>query len=272
MSRSIWRGDISFGLVTIPVALHPAEERNELAFHLLDGRDLAPISQQRVNSVTGDVVPWEEVVKGYEYEDGHYVVVTDGDFRAANVEATQTIDVVAMVRAEEIDPVYFDHPYYLVPASKAARKPYAILREALARTGRVGIASVVIRTRQHAVALIPDGDAIVLDVLRYGFEIRGVEDLDLPGRDLESLGVIEAELELAGQLVAAMVRPWEPEKFHDTFREDVLALIRKKIETGEVAAPPPVPEAPPTGGEVVDIMALLKKSVEERRSAASGSA
>lgn len=271
MSRSIWRGDISFGLVTIPVALHPAEERNELAFHLLDGRDLAPISQQRVNSVTGEVVPWEEIVKGFEYEDGHYVVVTDGDFRAANVEATQTIDVLAMVRAEEIDPVYFDHPYYLVPASKAARKPYAILRETLARTGRIAIASVVIRTRQHIVALIPDGDALVLDVLRFAHELRGVEDLELPGRDLQELNVTEAELELADQLVAAMIGPWEPEAYRDTYRDDVMALIRQKIETGEVAAPPPVPEEAPAGGQVVDIMSLLKRSVEERRAAVTGS-
>ncbi|MHB1342629.1 MAG: non-homologous end joining protein Ku [Coriobacteriia bacterium] len=268
MSRSIWRGDISFGLVTIPVALHPAEERKELAFHLLDGRDLAPISQQRVNSVTGEVVPWEEIAKGFEYEDGHYVVVTDSDFRAANVEATQTIDVLAMIHAEEIDPVFFDHPYYLVPASKAARKPYAILRETLARTGRVGIASVVIRTRQHIVALIPDGDAIVLDVLRFAHELRGTDDLELPGRDLAELNVTEAELELADQLVAAMVGPWEPEQYRDTYRDDVMALIRQKIETGEVAAPLPVAESAPSGGQVVDIMSLLKRSVEERRAAA----
>lgn len=271
MSRSIWRGDISFGLVTIPVAVHPAEERSELAFHLLDGRDLVPISQQRVNSVTGEVVAWEEIVKGYEYEDGHYVVVTDSDFRAANVEATQTIDVQAMVRARDIPPVYFDHPYYLVPAGKAARKPYAILRETLLRADRVAVGSVVIRTRQHTVALIPDGDVLVMDVLRFAHELRDAGELDVPGSDLEALGVTTAEMELASQLVSAMDGPFDPTVFRDTYREDVLALIRRKLETGEVVAPPPVPEEVPAGGEVVDIMALLKKSVEERR-AASGSA
>ncbi len=266
MSRSIWKGDISFGLVTIPVSLHPAEERDELAFHLLDGRDMAPVKQERVNGITGEQVPWEEIVKGFEYEAGRYVVVTDEDFRAADVEATRTVDVLAMVRAEEISALFFDHPYYLAPASKAARKPYAILRDTLERTGYVGVASIVIRTRQHLAALMPLGDALVLDILRFPYEIRSAEDLDLPARDDAALGVTDAEMTLASQLVEAMVATWDPSAYHDTYREELLALIKRKVETGEVSAPP-VAEERPAAGEVVDIMSLLKRSIDERKAA-----
>ncbi|TDB39482.1 MAG: Ku protein [Actinobacteria bacterium] len=266
MPRSIWKGDISFGLVTIPVSLHPAEERNELAFHLLDGRDMAPVKQQRVNSVTGEEVPWEDIVKGYEHEPGRYVVVTDEDFRAADVEATRTVDVLAMVRAEEISALFYDHPYYLAPASQAARKPYAILRDTLTQTGYVGVASIVIRTRQHLAALMPLGDALVLDVLRYPYEIRSADDLDLPG-DPAGLGVTAAEMSLASQLVDAMTGPWNPSAYRDTYREALLALIKRKVETGEVLEPPPVAEERPAAGEVVDIMSLLRRSLDERRAA-----
>lgn len=266
MPRSIWKGDISFGLVTIPVSLHPAEERNELAFHLLDGRDMAPIKQTRVNSITGESVPWEEVVKGYEYEPGHYVVVTDEDFRAADVEATRTVDVLAMVRAEEISTLFYDHPYYLAPASKAARKPYAILRDTLVKTGYVGVASIVIRTRQRLAALMPLGDAIVLDILRYPHEIRSADELELPGSDVAELGVTDAEMNLAGQLVEAMTGPWDPSAYHDTYRESLLKLITRKVETGEVLVPEAAEERP-AAGEVVDIMSLLKRSLDERKAA-----
>jgi len=267
MPRSIWKGDISFGLVTIPVSLHPAEERKELSFNLLDGRDLAPIKQQRVNSVTGEIVPWEEVVKGFEYDPGRYVIVTDDDFRAANVEATQTIDVLAMVRAEEISPLYFEHPYYLAPASKAARKPYALLRDTLAETGYVGVTSVVIRTRQHVAALMPVGDVLVLDMLRFAHELRSADGLDVPGHDAAELGITEAEMKLAGQLVESMVGTWNPEEYRDTYRDEVLALIKRKVETGEIEAPPSPAGPSEARGEVVDIMGLLKRSLDERRAA-----
>jgi DNA end-binding protein Ku len=266
MPRSIWKGDICFGLVTIPVALHPAEERNDLAFHLLDGRDMEPIRQERVNSVTGEAVPWDAVVKGYEYEPGSYVIVTDEDFRAADVKATRTVDVLAMVRVEEISTLFYDHPYYLAPASTAARKPYAILRDTLARSGFVGVASIVIRTRQHLAALLPVGDALVLDILRFPYELRDADDLDLPGADLPSLGVTDVEMDLASQLVDAMTAPWDPSAYRDTYREALLDLIRRKVETGEVSAPVS-PLEQPALGEVVDIMALLKRSLDERRAA-----
>ena len=195
------------------------------------------------------------------------MVVTDDDFRAANVEATQTIDVLAMVRAEEISTLYYDHPYYLAPSSKAARKPYALLRDTLARTGYVGVASVVIRSRQHLAALLPVGDALVLDMLRFAHELRAADDLELPGHEAE-LGMTEAELALAGQLVEAMVGKWAPEKYRDTYQDDLLGLIKRKIETGEVSVPAPRVERP--AGEVVDIMSLLKRSLDERRAAGNG--
>lgn len=261
MPRSIWNGAISFGLVTIPVTLHPAQTTDEVRFHLLDGRDMAPVKQQRVNSVTGEEVPWEEVVKGYEYAEGSYVVVTEDDFRAADVEATQTIDILAAVHAEEIGLAYYDKPYYLAPATKAARKPYALLRETLRESGYVGVATVVIRTRQHLAALVPVGDALVVDLLRWQHELRDATELDLPGEDLGALGVNEAERKLASQLVEALVSAWDPTAYHDSYRERLMALIERKVETGEVSEAPQ-PAATPAP-DVVDIMDLLKRSVEQ---------
>ena len=268
MPRSIWTGDISFGLVTIPVEVHPAEEPRELAFHQLDRRDLAPVKQKRVNAVTGEEVPWEEVVKGYEYDPGQYVVVTDDDLRAANVEATRTIDIVAMVKAEEIPLSYFDKPYFLTPATPAARKAYAILRETLARSGYIALSYIVIRTRQRVAALVPTGDALMLEILRFPHELRSANDIEFPLADLGELGVTEKELALAGQLVEAMVEPFDPSKLTDSFRDDVLDLIERKVTTGEVAAVSEPPEAPPAeGGEVVDMMALLKRSLDVAKGA-----
>ncbi len=270
MPHAIWNGSVSFGLVTVPVSLHAAEERNDLTFKLLDSRNMAPVKQERVNSVTGDPVPWEEVVKGYEYETGRYVVVTDEDFRAADVEATQTIDVLAMVHAETIPLTYYDKPYYLVPATKAARKPYALLRAALVDSGYVGVASVVIRTRQHLAALVVRGDALVLDLLRWPHELRGTDGLDIPGTDLDELGVTDKEVALAGQLVDALATEWEPERYVDTYRQRLLALIERKVETGTVEAPPEPAERPEQPGELVDMTELLKRSLEKASADAKG--
>jgi len=261
MPRAIWKGSISFGLVTIPVTLDPGARRSELKFHMLDGRDDAPVRYVRVNERTGEEVPWEDIVKGYEYEKDSYVIVTDDDFRAANVKATETVDIIDFVRAEEIDPRYFDTPYYLEPR-KEGRKAYALLREALRKSGYVAIAKVVVKTRQHLAAIIVLGDLLLLEQLRYPYELRDPAELDLPSRNLQELGVVEKELEMAGQLVESMVGRWEPEKYKDTYRDDLLALIDKKAKVGEIEAPAAA-LAEERGGEVVDIMSLLKKSVEE---------
>ena len=267
MPHAIWRGTISFGLVTIPVSLLAAEQPRELAFHLLDGRDMAAVRNKRVNERTGEEVPWEHIVKGYEFEEGRWVVVTDDDLRAANVEATQTIDVLAAVCASEIDPEFFDKPYYLQP-DKAGRKAYALLRESLRRAGRVALAKVVIRTRQHLAALVPHRDVLLLEVLRYPYELRDAALLDLPEADLAASGVTEAESALADQLVATISKPFRADapEYRDTYHDDVLALIERKASGGEVAT---VAEtAPPKeGGEVVDIVALLKASLDEAKRA-----
>jgi DNA end-binding protein Ku len=266
MPHAIWRGTISFGLVTIPVSVLTAEQPRELALHLLDDRDMASVHNKRVNALTGDEVPWEHVAKGFEVQEGHWVVVTDDDVRAANVEATQTIDVLAAVCASEIDPEYFDKPYYLQP-EKAGRKAYALLRDSLRRAGRVAVAKVVIRTRQHLAALIPEGDALLLEILRYPYELRAVSELDLPQADAKEAGATAAEAALADQLVATISKPFDaaaPE-YRDTYHDDLLALIQRKASGAEIAAPPePSLEG---GGKVVDIVELLKASLDEAKKA-----
>jgi DNA end-binding protein Ku len=267
MPHAIWKGTISFGLVTIPVDLLAAEQARELAFHLLDDRDMAPIRNKRVNEQTGEDVPWEHVTRGMEVEEGSWVVVTDDDMRAADVEATQTIDVLAAVCAEEIDPKYFDKPYYLQP-EKAGRKAYVLLREALKKARRVALAKVVVRTRQRLAALVPDGDVILLEMLRYPYELRDMADLDLPGADAAETGVTPAEVALAAQLVDTISKPFDPAapEYRDTYHDELLALIQRKAKGGEVIVPA-APAAVEEGGTVVDIAALLKRSLEEAKKA-----
>ncbi len=269
MPRPIWKGTISFGLVTIPVALLPAVQPRELSFHLLDGRDLSPVHNKRVSERTGDEVAWEHIVKGFEIEKGRFVVVTDDDLRAANVEATQTIDVLAAVCADDIHPEFFDAPYYLQP-EKAGRKAYMLLREALASAKRVALAKIVIRTRQHLAALVPDGDLLLLDLLRYPYELRDVAELDVPGHDaaaIKAAGVTKAELELAEQLVATISKPFEPAapEYRDTYRDDLMALIDRKAAGTAPAPPAPAPAA--ESAKVVDIVELLKKSLDDAKRA-----
>lgn len=268
MPHAIWRGAISFGLVTIPVTLYPAEERRDLAFRMLDGRDATPVRQRRVNERTGEEVPWEDIVKGYEVEEGRFVIVTEEDLRAADVEATQTIDVISAVCAEEIDPAFFDKPYYLEP-TRAGRKAYALLREALKRVERVALAKVVIRTRQHLAALVPNGPMLMLEILRYPHELRAADSLELPTEDITEAGVTEDELAMATQLLQTISRPFDPaaEEYRDTYRDALLALIERKAEGGEVAEPaePAAGAASGAGAEVVDIASLLRASLEAAR-------
>lgn len=262
MPQTIWSGAISFGLVTIPVTMHAAERPRELAFHLLDGRTLGRVHNRRVDE-SGHEVAWEDVVRGYEVEPGRWVVVTDEDLRAANVEATRTIDVLAAVCADEIAPELFDTPYYLVP-ERSGRKAYALLRDTLADERRAALAKVVIRTRQHLAAIVPRGDALVLELLRYPYELRGTADLDVPARGATDDAASGAEVELARQLVRAIERHFDVDDpaYSDTYHDDLLALIQAKAEAPDVARPAPasVPvEAP------ADIVALLKQSLEDAR-------
>jgi DNA end-binding protein Ku len=259
MARSIWKGSISFGLVNIPVGLYTAEKSKELHFNLLDRRNLAPIHYQRVNSETGKEVPWEDTVRGFEFEPKRYVVLSDDDLKRANPESTQTIEIIDFVDLAEINPVYFEKPYYLAPERKGA-KSYALLRETLRRSGKVGIAKVVIRTRQHLAAVVPHDDAIVLDLMRFQDELRDASELDLPaGRQ----GLTEKELKMAERLVEAMVDTWDPERYRDDYRVDLEALIDARVEAGELeAGAAKAPPRRPSRGKVVDLMSLLKRSVE----------
>ena len=266
MPRAIWKGTISFGLVTIPVGLFSAVAPRELAFHLLDARDLSPVRNKRVNENTGEEVPWESVAKGFDLGSGQWVTLSDEDFAAANVRATRTIDVLGAVCARDVAPEFFDTPYFLAPETQGA-KAYALLREALRSADRVAIGQIVIRSRQRLCALVPEDDALLLVVLRYPYELRAAGDLDLPGSDLSSLGVTDAELALARQLVATIETDWDPDSYHDTYHDDLFALIQRKAAGETVAIVEPAAERP---GEVIDIMDLLKRSVEDARAAKAG--
>jgi DNA end-binding protein Ku len=258
MARAIWKGSITFGLVNIPVGLFSAEKREEVSFHLLDRRNMARVRYKRVNEKTEKEVPWEETVRGFEYEEGQYVVLTDEDLRRASPEKTQTVDILDFVDLEEIDPRYFDKPYYLAPEKRGA-KSYALLRETLRRTRKIGIASVVIRTKQYLAAVTVHEDVLVLEILRYGHELRAWEDLDLPkGKE----GVSDRELQMAERLVEGMVSEWDPDRYRDTYVEDMMALIKRRIKSGKTEEIDETPVKRPEGAKVVDLMALLKQSVE----------
>jgi len=273
MARAIWKGSISFGLVSIPVGLFSAETRDEISFRQLDKRNLAPVGYKKYNKQTGKEVELDDIVKGYEYEDERYVLISDEDLKRANPEKTQTVDITDFVNLDDIDPEYFDKPYYLAPLKKNA-KAYALLREALKRSGKVGIAKVVIRSREYLGAVIPHNEVLVLEILRYPHEIRGVDDLELPGDELEKMGVTDREVKMAEMLIDGMTAEWDPSKYHDTYRDDLMALIHKKIESGqtEVLDESPAPEVDAEPKGVIDIMSLLKKSVEATSKHKSGAA
>lgn len=265
MSRVLWKGAISFGLVHIPAGLYSAEKRNSFDLTMVDRRNMKPIGFKRYNKETGEEVPRDQIVKGYEYEKDRYVILTDEDFRQANVEATQTVDILRFVDEEDIAPMYFESPYYLAPEARG-EKGYVLLRDILKQTHKVGIANVVISTRQYVAALLPINDMILMNTLRYANEVQDAKDLDiLPKKSLE---VTAKEREMAVKLVEEMTGEWDPKDYHDTYREDLLKLIEKRIKTGrtEMIGDPEGEEveAPPKRGKVVDLMALLKRSVQDK--------
>jgi DNA end-binding protein Ku len=273
MPRVVWKGAIVFGLVHIPVNLYPGARAQTLDLDLIDKRDFSPVGYQRINKVTGEEVSQEDIVKGYQYEKGEYVVVTEEDMRQANVAATQTVDIHGFVALDEIQPWFFDTPYYLEP-DKRGEKGYALLREVLRKAGRVGIASVVIRSRQHLAAVMPVEDGLVLDLLRYADEIRPLAELALPPRDLKRAGVSAKELDMAERLVADMTEPWQPTRYRDKYRDDLMAMIERKVKSGQThALTAPSEEAVAEGGaEVIDLMAMLRKSLDRPRREAQKSA
>ena len=264
MARALWKGAISFGLVHVPVSLYPASQSEGLSFDMIDKRDFSPVGYKRYNKRTGEEISREHIVKGYEYEKGEYVVVTDEDFKQANVEATQTVDIVAFVDAASVAPYYYDTPYYLEPG-KRGEKGYTLLREVLRRTGRVGIANVVIRSRQHLAALIPLERMLLMNTLRFANEIRSAADLALPEPGEGDLN--DKELAMAERLVDDMTEKWNPEQFKDTYSADLLARIEKRIASGEthVITPASKDEAEPRrGAEVIDLVSLLRRSLDKK--------
>ena len=257
MARPIWKGSITFGLVTIPVGLYSAVERKgELSFRLLHAKDKSRVEYKRVCQEEGVEVPWNDIVKGYEHEKGQYVVITDEDFEKARTPATQTIDISDFVPRNQIEPIFFDHPYYVAPSGKAGTKAYALLRDALEDEGRVGIGTLVMREREHLVAIEPAGNLLAVTTMRWAHEIRSGKDIDdVPDK---GEGWSEKEMKLAKQLVDTLASDWKPDKYKDSYRDVLMDVIQKRVEGEEIVAPK-LPKLRP----VANLVKALEQSLRE---------
>jgi DNA end-binding protein Ku len=257
MARAIWKGSISFGLVNIPIALYPATRREELKFRLLRESDLSPVNYKRVAERDGKEVPWNQIVKGYEYEKGKYVVLKDEDFERVDLEATQTVDIQDFVDQEEIDPMFFYKPYYLEP-QKGGDKAYALLRDALKDSGKVGIAKVVIKTRQYLAGVKPEGGALVLEIMHFADELADPGKLHVPTKT----EVGKREMNMAKSLIDSMSSKWNPEKYKDDYREALMEVIEEKVEAGgkEIEEKP---KKAPKPTKVIDLVSVLQKSLDQ---------
>jgi DNA end-binding protein Ku len=261
MPRPIWKGAISFGLVTIPVNLYSAVERSEtLSFHLLHKKDGARIENKRFCKEEGVEVPWSDVVKGYEYQKGEYVVVTDEDFAKARVPATQTFEIRAFVPAADVEDLYFDEPYYLAPQGKQGIKAYALLRDALKDTGRLGVGTVVLRMRERLAAVQPAHDVLVLSMMRFAHEIRSPKELDVPK---EGDGWNKKEMDLAHRLIDTLADKWKPHEFRDTYTDVLRRVIEAKVEGKQVVLPEG-PRRPHVANLVKALEASLKNGGARR--------
>ncbi|WWW36055.1 Ku protein [Stenotrophomonas rhizophila] len=271
MARPIWTGTLSFGLLNVPVSLMSGERKVDLQFRMLDSRDRKPIRFERVNADTGEEVPWKDIVKAYEYDKGSYVVLEEDDIRSAAPESHEAVEVETFVDASTIDPRYYEKPYLLVPAKKA-EKGYVLLRETLRRTDKVGIARVVVRTREYLCAVMPHGDALVLMILRYPQELVDPEDYKLPTGSLADYRINSKETAMAEQLIASMSGEWKPDDYHDEFRERLQVLLKKRIKakggTTKVEEEPAPRDDDATN--VVDFMSLLQKSPDAKKRTPAG--
>jgi DNA end-binding protein Ku len=262
MARTFWHGTLSFGLVEMPVGLRPAVDADELGFTLLDRRDFSPVGNKRYNKSTGREVPWEQIVRGFEYEPHEYVVLTEDEIKNAHPEATETIQILEFVNEAELDPILFDTPYYIEPERKHSRA-YMLLHKALGDTGRIGIARLVLRTRGRVAAVMAHGPAMTLVLLRYAYEVKEAAEA-APPRARGAAAVSKAELSMAEKLIDGMTAKWEPEKYRDDYRDEVMALVRHKVKAGkthEIVEAERKPAKRVTGGDVVDLMPLLKQSL-----------
>lgn len=267
MPRPVWTGTLSFGLLNIPVSLMSGEKRTDLHFRMLDARDKAPIRYERVNAETGEEVPWKEIVKAFEYDKGSYVVLEQEDIRSAAPESHNAIEVETFVDAESIGPQYFEKPYVLVPAKKA-EKGYVLLRETLRSTGKIGIARVVIRTRENLAAVIPQGDALLLVLMRYPQELVPADEYNIPEGKAADYRVSAKELQMAGQLISSMQGEWSPGDYRDEFRERLHKVIEQRIKSDGLVRKVDESEAElaeDAATNVVDFMSLLQKSIDTRK-------
>ena len=255
MPRALWKGSISFGLVNIPIELHTAVRDHRPHFRMLHAKDKSPVRFQRVCISDGQPVAWEDLVKGYEYSKGHFVVVTKDDFETAALEKTRTVDIIDFVNAEEIDDRFFETPYYLTPA-KGGERAYALLREAIRESGRIGIAKFILREAQHLAAVEVIGEAIVLTMMRFADELVDVGQFDLPSES----NIRKPELDMAKALVNSLGAPWNPSKYTDEYRENLMRVIQAKIKGKHVEL---APTAEPREAEVVDLMERLRRSLAQ---------
>ena len=266
MARAFWKGAISFGLVYVPVELYSATRSSTIDLDYLDKRDFSPVGYQRYNKRTGKLVEWKDIVRGYQYQKGKYAALSDEDFRQANTKASQTIEISSFTDAINITPKYYDTPYYVAP-QKGGQKVYALLREALNRTQKVGIANVVVRTRQHLAVIWPDEDVLTLNTLRFADEIRSAQDLGVEAPTAKSAGLGSKELAMAEKLIEGMTEPWQPRKYRDTYREDLMERINEKIRNKETHTLTEASRSskPQKSAEIIDLMAVLKQSLEHRK-------
>ena len=263
-SRVLWKGAISFGLVHIPVGLHSATSESGLDFDWLDKRSMDRVGYKRINKKTGQEITSENIVKGIAYEAGQYVLLSDKEIADAYPKTTQTIEIEAFVNAGEIPFVYMERPYYVAPINRGA-KVYALLRETLLKTGKVGVARVVIQTKQHLAALIPSGRGMVLNLLRWGDEIRPLENLDLPPEGVKPAGLASGEMKMAEQLVASMSTAWNPEIYKDEFKDAIMKLVEQRVKAGKTESVTPleqVEQSTSGGAQIIDLTELLKRSLK----------
>jgi DNA end-binding protein Ku len=262
MAHMIWKGAISFGLVHVPVQLYPATQSEKVGFNLLDKRTIDPIGYKQINKRTGKDVTRENIVRGFEYEKDRYVVLSDEEIRAANPESTQTVDILAFVDAPDISFLYLDTPYFLTPDRKG-EKVYALLREAMTASGKIGVASVVLHNKQHLAALIPLGPVLALNTLRWANEVRGLDQFKLPPEGMKAAGVSAKELDMAKKLIDDMSETWDPTQYHDTFRDDIMALVERKIRAGKTEEVTEVetPRESRKSADILDLSDLLRRSL-----------
>lgn len=263
-SRALWKGAISFGLVHIPVALHSATSEQGLDFDWLDKRTMDPVGYKRINKKTGKEITKENIVKGIEYQDGEYVIVSQDEIQAAYPKTTQTIEIEAFVSATDIPFVYLERPYYVSPINKGT-KVYALLREVLIKTQKVGIAKVVIQTKQHLAVLVPAGPALVLNLLRWGDEIRSWEELNLPAEGVKAAGITPKEMAMGEQLVGDMSSTWKPDAFTDSFKEQIMELVDRKVKAGETESVTQIEpeETEEQGAKIYDLTEMLQRSLKK---------